>query len=228
MELHKELIIDKNKYNISLNDNYLIYFSKAREFVLENYKNDYNRIAATKFNDITPEFMFREICWVICTSGFNAKVVSKFFPQLLKALRPLFDMINGKINNINSIDIMMNVIKIFNNKRKVKAFIDSAFILHAGIEKFGWEIYRNTKLNSVDGLKVFPFIGDITKFHLARNCAIEPEAVKPDVHLERAAEMWGFATPLKMCKEIQKTNDLPLGLIDLILWYSFSTFGSIY
>jgi hypothetical protein len=225
MELHKNIVIDKAKYNFSLNDNYLDYFAKASDFTLTYYKDDFDRIANTKFSEVSAEFFFREYCWCVCTSGFNAKIVSKFFPQLLEALSPLFDMVNGKTDIVNSIDIAMSAMNVFGNRRKIKAMIDTAFILRDGIKKYTWETYRNNELNTPHKLMMFPYIGSITKFHLARNCSML-DFVKPDIHLERAAKYWKFDNSLEMCKAIQTKYDIPLGLIDLVLWYSFSTFGS--
>jgi hypothetical protein len=122
---------------------------------------------------------------------------------------------------------MMNAMAIFANKRKTKAVIDMAFIGGEEIHKLSWEVYRNTKLNSPDKLKELPFIGEITKFHLARNCG-QLQFVKPDVHLEKAAKFWHFQSPMEMCETIKEKFDMPVGLIDLVLWYSFSTFGSNY
>jgi hypothetical protein len=79
--------------------------------------------------------------------------------------------------------------------------------------------------NPIDYLETLPWIGPITKYHLARNIGID--CVKPDRHLVKLANMFGFSSPYEMCIEIQKysPNDR-LGTIDLILWRDCNLRGS--
>src|SRR5258708_16999181 len=186
MEIHKN--IDKSKYNIILTNNYLDYFHKALDFVMNNYKEDYDRIANTKFGEITPEFFFREFCWCCCTSGFNAKVVSKFFPALLSALEPLFKIILINSKSIDIENIRNNSLKIFNNKRKIQAIIDCALLISNKIEQLGWKQFRDLELNTPEKLEQLPFIGPITKYHLARNIGLL-EFMKFDLHLTRLSQI---------------------------------------
>lgn len=223
MEIHKN--IKENKYNISLKDNVLDYFKKALLFCEENYREDMQRISTTSFKNLTPEVFFREYIWVVYTSGFNAKIVSKHFPALQDIYSPLLKTLKNNDTTVNSIDIGIAALGIINNKRKVKSVISFAFDAGKEIARIGWEEYKNTKLNSPENLQTLPFIGSITRFHLARNIG-HLDFVKPDKHLERAAAHYRFATPLEMCEEIKKHFDMKLGLIDLVLWYSLSTFGS--
>jgi hypothetical protein len=222
MEFHKKITDDS--FSLSLNKPYSEYFAEGLRFVNKYYKEDFDRISLTDFNTITPEFFFQEVAWVICASGFNAKIVSRFFPKLMEICVPLKNVINGNLN-VNTLDIAVQALDLFNNKNKIKAIIDSAFILGEGMEKSSWAVYRDTQLNTPDKLKIFPFIGDITKYHLARNIGLI-ENVKPDLHLNRAAKHWGFSGALELCEELKKECKMPLGLIDLVLWYSLSSFGS--
>jgi len=86
-----------------------------------------------------------------------------------------------------------------------------------------WELQNAA--DPVAYLETLPWIGPITKYHLARNLGID--VVKPDRHLVRLAERFGFASPLEMCQAIQA--DLAtlvephlrpdrLGTIDVVLW----------
>jgi len=68
----------------------------------------------------------------------------------------------------------------------------------------------------VEYLETLPWIGPITKYHLARNIGID--TVKPDRHLVRLAKRFNFSSPLVMCQEIQKETHDKLGVIDVILW----------
>ena len=67
-------------------------------------------------------------------------------------------------------------------------------------------------------IDTLPMMGPVTKYHLARNIGID--CVKPDRHLVRLAERFGYATPLEMCQDIQREigGSEKLGTIDLVLW----------
>lgn len=224
MELHKSIKPD-NKYSISINDSYMEYFEKAYKFTRENYDEDYSRIADTRFNELTIESFSLEYQWVVYTSGFNAKIVSKMFPKLREVYAPLIDVLAGTTTNVNSIDIAVNALGICNNKRKVKSVIDMAFECGAKVRTMGWKTYRDAYFGTPEKLQELPFIGPTTCFHLARNIGLL-DFVKPDVHLKRLAAHWGFKDPVALCAAIKIKHDMPLGLIDLCLFYAASTFGS--
>jgi len=224
MEIHKT--ISSKKHNFIPTDTHLDFFRKALVFVNKFYQEDFDRIANTKFAELTPEEFFREYTWCVYTSGFNARVVSKMFPALQEIYSPLRDIFcKYESDNINIIDIVKRSLMICNNSRKVQSIVDMSFRSGAQIKKLSWGTYRDTKLNSPDKLKELPFIGPITCYHLARNIGLT-HFVKPDVHMNRLAARWGFQNPVELCKSIQKEHDMPLGLIDLVLWYAASTFGS--
>lgn len=226
MEIHKNIVITPKKYDFSHLDTHYEYFQIAYRFVNDYYKEDLDRIWNTDFNEITTKEFFREYTWCVYTSGFNARVVSKMFPALREVYEPLDGVFSDlKVSGINSIDIVNQALMICNNKRKVKAILDTAFIGGQEIKKSGWSIYKNTKLNSPDKLKELPFIGPITCFHLARNIGLL-NFVKPDLHMNRLATRWHFENPVELCKSIQKEFNIPLGIVDLVLWYAASTFGT--
>lgn len=229
MELHKELLIDKEKYNFSLENDYLEYFDKGLKFVNEYYSEDYNRIAKTNFNEITPDFFLKEMTWCICVSGFNSKIVSKFYPKLIAILDPMFnDIANNRWQywDDNCHTLEKPLLNIFNNKRKIEAIICNAVELVArGQRKLGWEAYKNESLNTAEKLENFQMVGPAISKHLARNIGLL-NFVKPDIHLKRLAKNWNFESPDILCREIQKHYEIPLGLIDLVLFYTASTFGT--
>lgn len=228
MELHKNLTFDKEKYNFSLNEPYLEYFSKALKFVNENYNEDYNRIANTKFSEVSPDFFLQEMTWCICVSGFNSKIVSKFFPKLMFVLNPMFiDIAKCRYDHWeNNYCLNKSLLEIFNNKRKINAILSNSIeLVLSGSKKLGWETYRDTYLNSPEKLENFAMVGPAISKHLARNIGLI-NFVKPDIHLKRMAKNWNFESPDILCREIQKHYDIPLGLIDLVLFFTASTFGT--
>jgi len=223
MEIRKN--IKDNEFNLSLSDHYLDYFIKSYNFVQKHYKEDFDRIANTKFQNIDPLFFFREYVWVCCASGFNAGVVSGFFPSLLTALEPLSEIILKNDQGVDIAKVKEQALKIFNSTRKIDAIIKTAQILGENIQRFGWETYRNKHLNCAAQLTVFPYIGNTTCQHLGRNIGLK-DKVKPDIHLMRLAKNWGFACPDDMCARVKEKYDMDTGLIDLIFWYGASSTGT--
>jgi hypothetical protein len=51
---------------------------------------------------------------------------------------------------------------------------------------------------------------------MARNLGID--TIKPDLHLERMAEVWGYKNPFDLCNDIQHLTGEKLGIIDIVLW----------
>lgn len=214
MELHKTNIISTDRPDFDSGPEQ--YFTKAKEFAYANYSDEIKRIWSTKLEDISPHIFFREYIWTVHTTGFSAKAVSRFFPRLMDAYGPYQDL---------SLEDLGKILKVCNNKQKASAVIKTAQFLTSEIYKYGWREFRASTLSSPELLQKLPYIGKITCFHLARNIGIL-DSVKPDLHLVRMAKHWGFGTCIDMCKSMQK-DDMPLGIIDLILWYQASTTGTL-
>ncbi|MCK9591832.1 MAG: hypothetical protein M0Q91_07480 [Methanoregula sp.] len=73
-----------------------------------------------------------------------------------------------------------------------------------------------TTTGRINYLETLPWIGPITKFHLARNIGID--TVKPDRHMIRLAERYNFSNPLEMCRALSEVFKEKVGVIDVILW----------
>jgi len=65
-------------------------------------------------------------------------------------------------------------------------------------------------------LKTFPFIGDATAYHLAKNIGLN--VAKPDRHLVRISVALGFSTPADLCARISDELQESIALVDLVLW----------
>ncbi len=61
-----------------------------------------------------------------------------------------------------------------------------------------------------------PFIGDITKYHLARNLGID--VAKPDRHLTRLAKIFHYDDVQEMCKYLSDKTGDRIGTVDVVLW----------
>lgn len=115
------------------------------------------------------------------------------------------------------------------HERFRRNFPDFAIIGHLGkrkaIEQM-WHEYpdhfvrlqrHRTVLSDV--LKILdelPWIGPITKYHLAKNLGFQ--VAKPDRHLVRIAKHFGYRDVQVMCAEIGNSTGDSIPVVDLILW----------
>ena len=74
---------------------------------------------------------------------------------------------------------------------------------------------RETK-NHLAVLEQLSWIGKITKHHLARNIGLD--YAKPDRHLVRIAEQYGFKNVQELCKYLSEYSGERIGVVDVILW----------
>lgn len=220
MEIHKNNITLTDKPELS--DGPFKYFEKARKFTFDNYSDEVVRISSTNFKEVESRTFFHEYMWTVHTTGFSAKAVGKFFPRLVEAYNSI-ELLAYESEE----ETLDRVLKVCNNRQKAIAVKKMATLIRDKVDLMGWQTFRDTELCTPELLTKLPYIGKITCFHLARNIGLL-DSVKPDLHLIRMARFWGFQDCIEMCKSIQSENpDLPLGIIDLVLWYGASTFGTI-
>ena len=170
--------------------------------IFKHYQNAHNRVVAAGYqseinwcrdtadiNNCSPEKFFEQYVWCVLNAGMKEQVASKIYARYFEKLDPKTIGHLGKRKAVE--DGLKNYIK--------------------------WCGECKGSDNPVEYLQSLPWIGPITKYHLARNIGID--CVKPDRHLVRLAKHYGFDSPLKMCEEIQRFVPYErLGTIDVILW----------
>ena len=222
--MEQKISIDQpslSKYLIEDVNDPFEYFDKAKSFTFDHYKDEFDRIAAVKFEDVSPEFFFREVQWVIGATGFSAAAVSKFFPRLIEAYGDWKVLSSEEFE-----DVMKRVKGVCNNPQKAKAVWTISRQMNLDIQQIGWDKYRDSLLNTPDKLENLPYIGKITKYHLARNIGLL-DFIKPDLHLVRLAKHFGFKDSVDMCQQMSD-GSMKLGLVDLCLWYFASHAGTLH
>lgn len=229
MEPRKIISSEMERYRPDVTLGALRYFEKACDFAFRFYKREIDSIASTKFENVSEDLFFREYIWVVHATGFSARVVGSFMPRLLEAY--------GSIQRCSNQDletVIEEARKVVNNPPKIKAVWTVAGMLYDNLitGKMTWPEFKRKYLSSPEALQELPYIGKITCYHLARNLGLL-EFVKPDLHLVRMAKYWCFTNCIEMCIEMQANYQrihgtlLPLGIVDLILWYTASTFGTL-
>lgn len=221
MEPHKELPSTEG-FEPDIEAGPTAYFDKAHAFVKKFYPEQLRAFSDVRFEDVDSDFFFREYTWVVHATGFSAKAVGKFMPRLVGAYGIWDDLAEEEFD-----DAFERVKKVCNNPQKAKAVWRTAKLMaeETGPAQTRWTEFKKTRLSSPELLDELPYVGPITCFHLARNIGLL-EYVKPDLHLVRMAEHWGFPGCVEMC-EAMRPEGMPLGIVDLILWYAASTFGTL-
>lgn len=224
MEPHKKLCGIEG-YEPSLNGSPEQYFDQALSFTLRFYETEFQQILGTKFSFLTPHRFFNEFVWVVHASGFSAKAVGGLISKLTMAYDDYESLAEESFESM-----FERVRLVFNNRQKAMSTHRGAKLLTNGIREHGWELYRDKSLSSPKLLQRYPHIGKTTCFHLARNVGLL-DFVKPDLHLVRMTSHWGFSDCETMCDHMRKHSvkgkNLPLGMVDLALWYAASTFGTV-
>ncbi len=168
---------------------------------------------------ITEHFFVREHLWCVYVAGFSASVIAKKLPALLLA-----HGIEDEDTNYLEYDPdlpLETVFKVFGNVNKA----NSVRRLRALIKEITWPEFYATRVKDRDPkqLSGLPGIGDILACHLARNLG-NKNLVKPDIHLQRLSNKYGYKNPLEMVKSL---SDEPPGKVDLILWLASVDNGTL-
>ena len=139
---------------------------------------------------VDKDLFFREYSWVVINSGMKNTVAEKIYKNFWNNGLPDFSAINHPNKN--------------KSMKKVYKRLDLYF------RHF---IESKNKLMFLESL---PHIGNITKYHLARNLGLS--YAKPDRHLVRICFLFGSIDVQKFCKKLSILTNDPIGLVDLVLW----------
>jgi hypothetical protein len=140
----------------------------------------------------TAEEFAAEAIYVICNSGMSNRVAGHIAVRCLTALA-----------------IGASARTVFGHAGK-SAAIDTIWQQRAVL----FERYCREN-DKVEGLGKLPWIGPVTKHHLAKN--LGTDTAKPDVHLERLARR-DQTTTHKLCRRLARLTGYRVATIDTILW----------
>lgn len=221
MEPHRELPAGTEAFRPSVDDGPRAYFEKARAFAERFYGDEVRRISSVRLEDVTPGFFFQEYVWVVHATGFSAKAVGKFMSRLMAAYGRWDRCGREKFPKV-----MSRVKPVCNNPQKAKAVHSTAARMVEELRDAHWDDWRAANLSDVEKIGELPYVGKITRYHLGRNVGLL-DCVKPDLHLVRMADHWGFKDCESMCAAMRGDDDVPLGIVDLVVWYAAATFGTL-
>jgi hypothetical protein len=158
-------------------------------------------------NQMLDNDVLREYAWVVFNSGMRNSVIEAKWQALCEAFR----WWNLKFILDEQDAVLRDALNVFGHYKKVDAVIQMAKKLWHESLRFK----ESVRQNPLETLKQLPFIGDITKYHLARQLGFD--FIKPDRHLQRLADEYAM-TPFELCDLIHKETGRRLGTIDVILW----------
>ena len=139
-----------------------------------------------------PEQFAFEAIYVICNSGMKWEIAKGIFERVRRALKQ-----------------RKPVIDVFRHPGKVDAIND---IWDHRAAYFAEYIAADDK---VEYLETLPWIGEITKWHLAKNFGVD--CMKPDRHLVRIAKAEG-TTPDVLCEGLARSTGDRIATVDMVLW----------
>ncbi len=175
-------------------ENIFGFYERAKALVVKaGFQEEIDFVEGRRFKDMEARDFLYQYVYVVLNSGMKNTVAEAIYRRYLK---------EGS--------------RVIGHEGKRKAVIQAQ--LH-----YRWW-FRQLKSNyddvqdMLDFLETLPWIGPITKYHLARNLGID--VAKPDRHLQRIAEHFGYSDVQKMCRALSESTGERIGTIDLVLWRS--------
>lgn len=143
----------------------------------------------------TAEDFAQEAIFVICNSGMKNTVARRIFDRCMMALHAEHPV--------------LDVFKHFGKVKAIEAIWSDRVVLLS--------MYRGlaTDAERLEMLAALPWIGNITKYHLAKNFGMN--VAKPDVHMQRLADREGCSVQA-MCERLAADVGLRAATIDVVLW----------
>ena len=189
----------------------LEFYRSAKSWVeRSSYADELRWQASLNQPNFSESDFLREYAWVVLNSGFRESVVRKYFDfislcycdwQSAEEIHALGDICSNAASTA------------FGNMRKLRAITYTAGFVH----RTGFDELKTDLIEDFFGLaSTLPFIGSATSRHLAKNLGID--AAKPDRHLVRLAEQFGYCTVNEMCSTISDATGDSLSVADIVLW----------
>lgn len=139
----------------------------------------------------------REAVYVICNSGMRFTVARQIYDRVMAAI------VAGD-----------SASSVFGHKGKCAA-IDTIWRDRDDLY-LDWLVWATKgPEKALEFCERLPWIGGITKYHLAKNFGID--VAKPDVHLQRLADHEG-TTPQELCASLAAETGFRVNTVDVVLW----------
>lgn len=157
----------------------------------------------------------RESAWVVLNSGFRESTVRTKFDFISLAY---FDWESAHeiVRNAKLCEEL--AYEVFANKSKLRAISNIAAII---IDRGFAEFWRDVESEAYVTLQTLPYIGPVTAWHLMKNLGFNVS--KPDRHLRRCADAFGFQTGQEMCNFLSRATGDSVAAVDHVVWRYMAT-----
>lgn len=161
-------------------------------------------------DDMTETLLLREAAWVILSTGMREAIVRSKFPIISRAF---FEWRSASQIAKHAGHCKSQAFPHFRHQAKLNAIVSVArLISRRGFEILKYEILQDP----LPVLCQFPYIGPVTSFHLAKNLGLS--VPKPDRHLSRMAQLFGYENVHEFCHTISGFIGDPVEVVDIVLW----------
>lgn len=137
----------------------------------------------------------REFIFIVCNSGMKAQIARGIFERVMAAVQA-----------------GASALTVFGHKGKASA-IDRVWQDRA--RHLAEYLQAGTPAAQLAYLESLPWIGGITKWHLAKNFGLD--VAKPDRHLVRVAQAYGLAVEA-LCASLAKATGDRVATVDTVIW----------
>jgi hypothetical protein len=189
----------------------LIYYFHAKRVVYENgYFSEVYFQEKISLQMLNKSDFYREYAWVVLSSGMSEKVIKRIFENLSLVFN---NWKNPVLIIKNRRKIYNRAVQIFNNHTKINALFEMAAYL---CKKTCSDVVNLIQTRGAEYLMNFKFLGPATSLHLAKNLGIN--VAKPDRHLMRIANLFGYTCANSLCEKIASFTGEKKSVVDIVLW----------
>lgn len=172
-----------------------------------------------EFGAFTETDLLREAAWVILCSGFREAFVRRCFDHISLCFcdwESAADICNCARR------CRATALAAFGNRQKIDAILSTAVL----VSRVGFaQLKKSILLDPIRSVQMFPFIGPITAFHLAKNLGYA--TAKPDRHLVRLASALGYPDVHQLCGSLSEATGDPIQAVDVVLWRYAERYGHL-
>lgn len=191
----------------ALLDGYLTAFETV---VRAGFAQEIDEQEQRRLDRVTESDFLREAAWVVLSCGMREQIVRDLFPGVSEAF---LQWESANAISRNRLRCARRALAVFAHRGKIDAIIGIAG--HVSLLSFEG-IRANLYRSGVRALEGFPYVGPVTKFHLAKNLGLD--VAKPDRHLVRISRAAGFADPAHLCRVVAAATGDRVGTVDLVFW----------
>lgn len=211
------------------------FYKEAKQFCIEQgYQWEIELVYNRTWEQAQPDHFFAEYCFVVFNAGMKNQVAQKIYEKFMATMN--MELHGSTMQDTADLRIKSLDVSVIGHKGKREAIRTAMSEYQRWFKELQditpkkqrfYEVLllktahkRTINEVRVAYLETLPWIGKITKYHLARNLGID--VAKPDRHLVRLSEKFGFRDVHEMCEYISKNSDERVGVVDLVLWRSLN------